>query len=330
MTSFAITGAAGFIANSLADRLLRDGHKVFGVDKITDYYDPSLKRERLLRLSGRRGWRFEEWDAVNVDAMLEAVSHADIVIHLAAQPGVRYALTDPDSYIRENVQALGGLLEAMRRLDHKPHLVAASSSSVYGAGSGASRETDRTAHPMSLYAATKISGEAMLHSYSHLFEIPTTVVRPFTVYGPWGRPDMALATFTQRISQRLPITLYNGGRPTRDFTYIDDVVESIVRLSEIPPGVGSEVPGDSISPIAPYRVVNIGGGRPETVSRLVSLISESLGVSDVEVAEERLGGGDVPSTCADPSLLRTLTGYCPSTPLDDGVRAYVRWASGRQ
>ena len=328
MSLFAVTGVAGFIGNCLAERLLDDGHDVIGIDSITRYYSPKLKRQRLDRLTGRRGWYFEERDIVDYKAMEYILDGVDVVIHLAAQPGVRYALKDPESYVKENVTALNGFLEALRRSTPK-HLIAASSSSVYGSTNAErSIETDAVGRPMSLYAATKIAGEAMLHSYSHLFQIPTTVLRPFTVYGPWGRPDMALSKFAERIAAGDPITLYNGGRPTRDFTYIDDVVESIVRLATVIPGESTGIPGDTLSPIAPYRVVNVGGGHPETVSRMVELIEQGLNKT-ADVVSMPLGDGDVPSTLADPSLLAALTGYQPATRLHEGVPNFIDWFSSR-
>ena len=328
MSLFAVTGVAGFIGNALAERLLDAGHAVVGIDSMTRYYSPELKQQRLDRLSGRRGWVFVQSDIVDHRNMEHVIHGVDVVVHLAAQPGVRYALDDPASYVRENVTALGGFLEALRRSTPK-HLIAASSSSVYGSTCVAqSRETDPVGQPMSLYAATKIAGEAMLHSYSHLFQIPTTVLRPFTVYGPWGRPDMALSKFAERIAHGEQITLYDGGRPTRDFTYIDDVVESIVRLATVIPGAVTGIPGDTLSPIAPYRIVNVGGGHPETVSRMVELIEQGLGKT-ADVVSMPLSDGDVPATLADPSLLAALTGYQPSTRLHEGVPAFIDWFSSR-
>jgi UDP-glucuronate 4-epimerase len=325
-----ITGSAGFIGFHLARRLLAEGHEVLGYDGMTPYYDVTLKRKRLEILSG-----FEKYTAV--EAMLEderALGRAvadqapEVIVHLAAQAGVRYSLDHPEAYVSSNLVGTHNLLEAARA-NPPQHLLFASTSSVYGGNEKLPfSEDDRADYPVSLYAATKKAGEALTHSYSHLFKIPTTCFRFFTVYGPWGRPDMALFKFVERILRQEPIDIFGGGNMLRDFTYIDDLIRGIELLMACPPEEGrpleSEGVTDSLSPVAPWRVVNIAGGRPVALMEFIGTIEDHLNVT----AQKRflpIQKGDVPATSADARLLRALTGFEPTTPVDAGVRAFVHW-----
>jgi len=325
-----VTGAAGFIGFHLCRRLLADGHQVLGFDGMTHYYDVSLKRERLAQLRRSNAFAF-------VEAMLEdkaALDGAgrnfapDVIVHLAAQAGVRYSLEAPETYVSANLVGTFNLLELARTL--KPaHLLLASTSSVYGGNATMPfAEADRTDFPVSLYAATKKAGEAMSHSYAHLFRLPTTCFRFFTVYGPWGRPDMALFKFVAAIDDDKAIDVYGQGRMQRDFTYIDDLVEGIVRLMAVPPELGHPVTVekgmDSLSPVAPWRSVNIAGGKPLGLMDFIAAIETAMG----RAASKNLmpmQEGDVTETFADPTLLAALTGYTPQTDVQTGVSAFVRW-----
>ena len=257
-----------------------------------------------------------------------AASGADIIIHLAAQAGVRYSLENPDAYIGANLIGTFNLLEAARR--HRPaHLLIASTSSVYGGNPKTPfAEADRTDFPISLYASTKKSTEAMSHSYAHLFAFPTTAMRFFTVYGPWGRPDMALFRFVAAIREGTPISAYGDGSMTRDFTYVDDIVEAVVRLVAVLPQSGQPVIAegvvDSLSPVAPWRAVNIGSGRPVRLTRFIEMIAQALGLK-AENSRMPVQPGDVFDTFADAALLRALTGFTPATPLKTGIENFVRW-----
>jgi UDP-glucuronate 4-epimerase len=332
---YLITGTAGFIGFHLAQRLLDDGHEVFGIDSFTPYYDLKLKEARHSRLVERNRYSGYRIAIDNRDAMArfwsEHEHEIDVVIHLAGQAGVRYSLDQPRTYVDANIVGTFNLLELIRR---KPvrHLMLASTSSAYGATDKLPFvERDPTATPMSLYAATKIATEAMAHSYSHLFGQPTTAFRFFTVYGPWGRPDMAAFKFTKGILDGTPIDVYNHGNMSRDFTFIADLVESIVRLSEvIPPKPDTRdtlVDGDSLSPVAPYRTVNIGNNSPVPLARFIQAIERAVGKTAV-LNELPMQAGDVPITYADTSLLKALTGYQPSTPIEDGIDAFVTWYRG--
>ena len=325
-----ITGTAGFVGFHLARRLLDDGHGVAGFDGMTPYYDVTLKHRRHAILG--RYPRFSEVigrleDAAALGAAMEAAA-PDIVVHLAAQAGVRYSLENPQAYIDSNLTGSWNLLEAARRVNPR-HLLLASSSSIYGANAKVPfAENDRSDEPLTLYAATKKSMEVMAHSQSHLHRIPTTAFRFFTVYGPWGRPDMALFKFVDAILNDRPIEIYGEGRMSRDFTFIDDLVEGIVRLAGLPAGESNRVtrPGveDSLSPQAPFRVVNIGGGQPVELLRFVDTVEEAVG----RPALRRMlpmQKGDVPRTYASADLLEALTGYKPSTSVETGVRAFVDW-----
>ncbi|MFN4210453.1 MAG: NAD-dependent epimerase/dehydratase family protein [Devosia sp.] len=321
-----ITGAAGFIGFHLAQRLLADGHTVTGYDGMTNYYDPALKRARLAMLAGHA--RF-----VLIEGMLEdaarlreglAQSGAEVVLHLAAQAGVRYSLEQPQSYIQSNVVGTANLLEALRALPPK-HLIFASTSSIYGGNSKVPfAETDRADGPVSLYAATKKSGEAMVHAYAHLFGIPATCVRFFTVYGPWSRPDMAPLKFATAMMEGRPIDVYGFGRMRRDFTFVDDLVDAIVRLMERAPETGKGVAHDSLSEVAPFRIVNIGGGRPTELMDFISALERALGVK-AQLNLLPMQPGDVVATEADTRLLQALIGAMPQTPMDVGVARFVAW-----
>jgi UDP-glucuronate 4-epimerase len=323
-----VTGSAGFIGFHLARRLLRDGHAVTGVDAFIPYYDLRLKEARhaLLEAEPRfTGHRADLTDPAAADALL-AESEPDIVVHLAAQAGVRHALEHPESYIASNIQGSFHLLEALRRRPGLRHLLMASTSSAYGANEAMPfREGDAAATPLNMYSASKLATEHMAHAYAHLWRLPITAFRFFTVYGPWGRPDMAFFKFTAKILRDEPIDIYNHGRMERDFTYVDDIVEAIVRLIEAVPEPGRPVGMvDTLSPVAPYRLVNIGNGQPVQLLEFVAAIERAAG----RAAQRNLmpmQPGDVTRTWADTTLLRALTGFAPATPVQDGVNAFVSW-----
>lgn len=322
-----ITGTAGFIGYHLAKRLLADGHAVTGYDGLTPYYDVRLKHERLRLLGEYPGFR-------NVEGMLEdkalltasiAEAAPELVVHLAAQAGVRYSIEHPESYISSNLVGTANLLEAVRA--HPPaHLMFASTSSVYGGNEKLPfAEIDRTDGPVSLYAATKKGGEAMTHSYAHLWGISTTCFRFFTVYGPWGRPDMALFKFVGAIERGEPIEIYGEGRMSRDFTYIDDLIAAIIGLAGARPTRGERVgETDSLSPVAPWRTVNIAGGQPIALMSFVEAVEHAVGKSAKKIMLP-MQQGDMVRTMADPSLLRALVGAVPATSLALGVGKFVDW-----
>ena len=325
-----VTGSAGFIGFHLARRLLNEGWQVTGFDALTDYYDVALKQARHDELA--RSDRFSaivarlEDAAALRDCLAEGGYSA--VFHLAAQAGVRHSIDAPETYLRSNLEGTFNLLEAVRA-HPVAHLLMASTSSVYGANTRMPyRETDRTATQMSFYAATKAANEAMAHSYAHLYGQPTTMFRFFTVYGPWGRPDMAYFKFTRAILAGEPIEVFNHGDMRRDFTYVDDLAEALVRLTPVAPerpaGADDIAEGDSLSPVAPFRIVNIGNAAPVALTDFISELERALG----RKAEKRLlpmQPGDVPATWADTSLLKRLTGFAPATPLADGVAEFVKW-----
>ena len=319
-----ITGAAGFIGFHLSKLLLAEGWRVVGVDGMTPYYDPALKEGRLAQLSG--DLRFERGliETPGLLMRLMAEEKPQAVVHLAAQAGVRYSIEAPRSYVEANLIGTYELLEAARA--HPPaHLMLASTSSVYGANEKVPfAETDKVDRPMSFYAATKMATEGMAHSYAHLYHLPVTMFRFFTVYGPWGRPDMALFKFTRAILAGEPIDIYNNGEMARDFTYVEDLVEGIRRLIAVAPGTVSAGPMDSLSPVAPFRAVNIGNAAPVPLMDFVAAVERATG----RVAEKNflpMQAGDVPRTWASDELLRALVGALPRTPLDEGVGAFVRW-----
>lgn len=322
-----LTGSAGFIGFHLARRLVAEGHEVVGVDGMTPYYDIALKKARVALLMRSNLFQHNELMLENTEAFerLADATKPDIIVHLAAQAGVRYSLENPRAYIDSNLLGTFNVMEAARRLQPK-HFLLASTSSVYGGNAAMPfREIDRADHPLTLYAATKKAMEDMAHSYAHLWAIPTTAFRFFTVYGPWGRPDMALFKFVKAALAGEAIDVYGHGQMSRDFTYIDDLVEGIMRLMARQPVSGTPVMADdSLSPVAPYRVVNIAGGAPVKLLDFVDEIEAALGVP-VKRNFLPMQKGDVPATFAAAELLEALTDYRPATPVRDGVRAFVAW-----
>jgi UDP-glucuronate 4-epimerase len=330
---FLITGSAGFIGFHLAKRLLAEGHAVAGVDGFTQYYDVALKKARHDILAQSNHFTAHVVmleDEKRLRTIFEA-ANPEIVVHLAAQAGVRYSLENPRAYIDSNIVGTFNLLEIVRGASPR-HLIIGSTSSIYGANPEMPfGETDRADHPLTLYAASKKATELMAHSYAHLWDIPTTVLRFFTVYGPWGRPDMALFKFVGAILKGEPIDIYGEGRMSRDFTYVDDLVEAIVRLVPCVPARGASQQSDSedsLSPVAPYRVVNIGRSEPVALLDFVDAIEKALGKKAVRnlIAMQ---AGDVANTYANSDLLERLTGYRPNTPVADGVAAFVDWYRSR-
>jgi len=312
---FLVTGTAGFIGFHLAQRLLADGHAVLGVDGFTPYYDPNLKRRRHQELARFPAFVAREAMIENAGVLtsLVAEANADMVFHLAAQAGVRYSAENPRAYIEANIVGTFNLLEALRQRPPR-HLLIASTSSVYGAGRQQPfEETQHTDHPVSLYAATKKATETIAFSYAHLNGLPMTVMRLFTVYGPWGRPDMALFKFTRNIIAGEPIDVYGAGKQTRDFTFVGDVVEAMVRLAAHPPEDSPR-----------YRVVNVGGGRPVGLDDFIAIIEDVLGRKALR-RDLPMQPGDVPATWASTTLLEKITGFRPIVTLSEGVRAFVAW-----
>ena len=328
MAHLLVTGAAGFIGFHTARRLLADGHRVTGVDNLNPYYTPALKRARLAELAGTRDFDFIQADLADRDAAEAVFATAyDGVVHLAAQAGVRYSVDHPHAYTASNIEGFLNVLEGCRQTK-VPHLVFASSSSVYGDSPRVPfSEHDGVDHPVSLYAATKRANELMAHTYAHLYGLAVTGLRFFTVYGPWGRPDMAVYLFTERILRGEPITLYAGGDLVRDFTYVDDIVEGVVRVLGQPPVPDADWDAQRADPAtswAPYRLYNIGGSQPVRVREVVAAIEAATGCAATVVAKPR-HPGDVVATHADASGLETLTGFRPATPLGKGIRAFVDW-----
>ena len=323
-----ITGTAGFIGFHLARRLLQEGHQVVGFDALTDYYDKSLKQARLALLAEFTGFRLVTARLEDFGALEAACTPAppDVIVHFAAQAGVRYSIDNPRTYVDANLVGSFNVLETARLVKPR-HLLLASTSSIYGGNPKQPfQETDRADWPCSLYAATKKAMEAMSHSHAHIWKIPTTCFRFFTVYGPWGRPDMALFKFVDAILHDRPIEIYGAGEMKRDFTFIDDLVEAVTRLVDRPPVVGEPAAGalDSLSPVAPWRVVNIAGGTPVGLMDFVGAIEGALGRTAQKILAP-MQPGDVRETFADPSLLEALTGYRPTTPVETGVAAFVDW-----
>ena len=324
-----VTGAAGFIGSHLSERLLARGDEVLGYDNLNAYYDPALKEARLARLMPQDGFSFVR-ASLEDRAALEAAFddfRPQRVVNLAAQAGVRYSLENPHAYIDSNIVGFLNILEACRHRGIE-HLVYASSSSVYGANRKLPFAVeDSVDHPVSLYAASKKANELMAHTYSHLFGLPTTGLRFFTVYGPWGRPDMALFLFTKKILAGEPIDVFNHGHHTRDFTYVDDIVEGVIRtLDRVP---GPDPAYDPLAPtpassLAPYRVYNIGNHQPVQLLRYIEVLEDCLGRKSQRNLLP-LQPGDVPDTCADVSALQRDTGYSPSTPIETGIGRFVEW-----
>jgi UDP-glucuronate 4-epimerase len=324
-----VTGAAGFIGMHVARRLLADGHDVVGLDNLDAYYDPRLKQARVAELASFPNFRFEQTDISDRHAVaaLFAQHRFPYVVHLAAQAGVRYSLIDPHAYGAANLTGFLNVLEGCRHSGCR-HLVYASSSSVYGANTRVPfRATDNVDHPLSLYGATKKANELMAHAYAHLFALPATGLRFFTVYGPWGRPDMAMWLFTDAIMQGRPIKLFNNGQMRRDFTYVDDVVEAIVRLIRRPAAPNPAWSGDAPDPAtsqAPWHVYNIGNSRPVEVPEVVRLIEQALGKPAIRELLP-MQPGDVPETCADVTDLERAIGFRPTTPIGEGIGRFVDW-----
>ena len=327
---FLVTGAAGFIGFHTAHRLINEGHDVLGVDNLNAYYSPRLKQARLAELDAAAATASGDWSFLRGDladkAFVETLfsdNRFDRVIHLAAQAGVRHSLDHPDEYVQSNIVAFVHLLEACRHAG-MPHLVYASTSSVYGANTKVPfSETDAVDHPLQLYAATKRANELMAHSYSHLFGLPTTGLRFFTVYGPWGRPDMAPWLFADAILNGRPITLFNNGIHSRDFTYVGDIVDGILRSAEAIPEAGGAYSAPDRSS-APFQVFNIGNSRPATLMDFVTALESALGkTADKKFAP--LQPGDVVDTFADVSRLSDATGYAPKVDLEEGVQRFIDW-----
>jgi len=324
-----VTGSAGFIGHALSHRLLQRGDEVIGVDNMNDYYDVNLKRARLLNLTGYTDFSFVEASLEDNSAIQRVFKQEKPVkvVNLAAQAGVRYSLKNPHAYVASNIAGFTNILEACRH-NAVEHLVYASSSSVYGATTtmpfSVSQSVD---HPVSLYAASKKSNELMAHTYSHLFGLPTTGLRFFTVYGPWGRPDMALFIFTRKILAGEPIDVFNFGKHRRDFTYIDDIVEGVIRTLDHTAEPDMQWDSNSPDPAtskAPYRLYNIGSNNPIELLRYIEIIEDCLGLK-AQLNLLPMQPGDVPDTYADVSALETDVGYKPTTPVEQGVRQFIEW-----
>jgi UDP-glucuronate 4-epimerase len=322
-----ITGAAGFIGFHAAKRWLDQGARVIGVDSFSEYYDPQLKRDRAAILAASPNYVDIEGKIETLGLLADAmVTHKpQIVVHLAAQAGVRFSIEEPRTYVESNLQGTFELLEAARATPPE-HLVLASTSSVYGANKTMPYvESQKADAQISFYAATKKANEAMAHSYAHLYGLPVTMFRFFTVYGPWGRPDMALFKFVKAISQGQPIDVYNHGDMKRDFTYIDDLVTAVQKLSAAIPQMGEPVlDTDSLSSAAPFRVVNIGKAKPDRLGDLIDEIETALGKTAIKNMMD-IQPGDMHETWSDTSLLKALTGYAPSTELPQGIPEFVNW-----
>lgn len=330
MRTVLVTGSAGFIGFHLSQRLLADGFRVVGYDAMTDYYDVRLKKRRHQILHQHKNFSGVIADIEDFEklSMVCEAEQPDIMVHLAAQAGVRYSLENPRAYINTNIVGTFNVMECAKNIGVE-HLLMASTSSVYGANVEMPyRETQKADRPLTMYAATKKANEAMAHSYAHLWNIPTTMFRFFTVYGPWGRPDMALFKFTKGILENTPIDIYNRGEMYRDFTYVSDLAQAISLLIAAPPARLNRPedipPGDSLSPIAPFRIVNIGNSEKVRLLDFVEAIEASTGKKAIRNYMD-MQKGDVPATWADATLLKRLTGYTPKTNIKAGVEAFVTW-----
>ena len=315
-----VTGAAGFIGFHVCRALLQEGETVIGIDNLNDYYDVTLKQDRLNNLADKQPFTFHRVDFSDTAALAEAINPTELtgIVHLGAQAGVRYSLQNPLAYAQSNLTGHLNMLELARRSPALTHMVYASSSSVYGGNTKSpSSETDIVDNPVSLYAATKRADELMSHTYAHLYGIPLTGLRFFTVYGPWGRPDMATWLFTEAVLKRQPMRLFNNGDLYRDFTYIDDIVSGVLAVLGGPP-VGT----------LPHRVYNIGNNNPEKVTRLIEIIEAETGLK-ADIISEPLQPGDVERTCADIDALNRDFGFNPSTPLDVGMPHFITWYRAR-
>lgn len=325
MMQVLVTGVAGFIGYHLTQRLLSDGVQVYGIDNLNDYYDVQLKHDRLAQLKPHPQFTFQFLDLSDrqgVAGLFRSRSF-DYVVHLAAQAGVRYSLTNPMAYVDSNLTGFVNVLEGCRHSEGIQHLVYASSSSVYGANKKIPFSTsDGVDHPVSLYAATKKANELMAHTYSHLYNLPTTGLRFFTVYGPWGRPDMAYFKFVKAIEGDQPIDIYNFGEMQRDFTYIDDIIEGVVRVMRQPP---SRISGNNFEAVnPPYRLYNIGNNQTVTLTRFVEVIEQTLG-KEAKKNLLPMQPGDVPITYADVDELMRDVGFKPDTPIEEGISHFVQW-----
>ena len=325
-----ITSSAGFIGFYLAELLLQEGWSVTGLDGLTDYYDVRLKRRRLQMLGQHKNFNPITEMLEDEDAVMNSVAAAkpDVIVHLAAQAGVRYSLENPRAYMQSNVLGTFNVMEAVR-VHGVTHLMIASTSSVYGANTQMPfHENDKADTPLTIYAATKKANEAMAHSYAHLWDIPTTMFRFFTVYGAWGRPDLALYKFVDAMLEGRPIDIYNNGDMYRDFTHVKDLVRGIRLLMDVPPirptQASDIMDGDSLSPVAPHRVVNIGNSDKVRLMDFIDAIEQSLGIKAIRNYMP-MQPGDVPATWADTSLLQKLTNYCPQTDFRAGVDQFVTW-----
>ena len=324
-----VTGAAGFIGMHVVVRLLSDGYEVMGIDNLNDYYDKELKVSRLNYIGSPEQFRFSKTDIANQEQVSRSFTEfePEIVINLAAQAGVRYSIENPDSYIKSNLVGFTNILEACRQFNVE-HLIYASSSSVYGLNEEMPfHEGQNADHPLALYGATKKANESLAHSYSHLFNLPTTGLRLFTVYGPWGRPDMALFKFTDAILTGRPIDIYNHGQMTRDFTFIDDIVEGIARLAMKPAQsdkqFDAKIP-DAGRSSAPWMIFNIGNGQPTPLMKYITALEQVLGKKAQKNFLE-MQPGDVMATASDASRLNDWVGFAPDTPISEGVTKFVEW-----
>lgn len=329
MSRILVTGAAGFIGFYLCEKLLQQGHEVYGIDNLNDYYDVNLKKERLARLTLHPNFQFEKISLEQQDALNSIFDkfQPDCVVNLAAQAGVRYSIQNPSAYINSNLVGFGNILESCRH--HKiGHLIFASSSSVYGANEATPFKTsDNVDHPVSLYAATKKANELMAHSYANLFNLPCTGLRFFTVYGPWGRPDMAYFSFTKAIIEGTPIPVFNNGDMQRDFTYVDDIVEGIIRLIPRPPAQNKDwdrKTADPSSSFAPYKIYNIGNNNPVKLMDMIEILENAIGKKAIKDFKP-MQPGDVPATFADITDLTRDVGFKPDTPLSVGLQKFVAW-----
>ncbi len=325
-----ITGVAGFIGSHLAKRLVSDGHHVTGLDNLNDYYDVGLKKDRLRRLQEAGGnFNFVKCDLADADGLHRIFQQNDFshVVNLAAQAGVRYSLINPSSYIKSNLNGFGNLLEECRNAPIQ-HLVYASSSSVYGLNRDYPYSTSQNVdHPVSLYAATKKSNELLAHSYSHLYGIPSTGLRLFTVYGPWGRPDMSPFLFASAIIKGTPLKLFNHGRLKRDFTHVNDIVDGIARLLSLPPTPDPAFNGENPNPAtssAPWRIYNLGAAKPVEVREFISIMEDIIG-KKAQIEYLPMQPGDVESTAADTSGLESLLGPLQKTDIHEGLKDYINW-----
>jgi UDP-glucuronate 4-epimerase len=329
MSRILVTGAAGFIGFFLSERLLQSGHDVLGLDNLNDYYDVNLKLSRLDILKQHPHFTFEKASLESHDALTKIFTDfkPEYVVNLGAQAGVRYSIENPSAYINSNLVGFGNILECCRHHNIE-HLIFASSSSVYGANESVPFKTsDNVDHPMSLYAATKKANELMAHSYANLYNLPCTGLRFFTVYGPWGRPDMAIFSFTKAIIEGAPIQVFNNGDMKRDFTYVDDIVEGIIRLIPQPPAANANwdrVAADPSSSFAPYKIYNIGNNNPIKLLDMIEILEKAIGKTAIKDFKP-MQAGDVPSTYADITDLENDVGFRPTTELSAGIQKFVTW-----